>query len=417
MKDRSRVRLAGRLAPVWPPVLLIFLAGCVTPVYVTQPQTSAGTQPPPSTQIGKEVIVSGGEGTEVLAEGVAAITASGAVDMARDQALRDALRKAVEQGVGTFIASETRVQNFQLLSDRIYSQASGYVSSYQILSETQEGSLYRVVIRARVKLDKIENDLAAIGILLAEQGRPRVMVLVKEVSSPASFTVTDQMMSQELVETMFIDAFQSKGFPVVDAATVQRNLNKEQLKKILEGDNATAVLLGLKTGAEIVVAGTYQRSNERKQVPYTGTIADFYKFKLSARAINAASSEVLGSCALTRETPFSEDEARRQAVDSASSSLIAKILAGWKKRANVTLIHADNATFEKVQKLKTEIQAKLRGVVSVVSRDLIGSTATLEIVSETSSQEILDGLATRGIAVPLEVKGLEGNRIEIRFKD
>ncbi len=417
MKAKRRLQLAGRFAPGWFPVLLIFLAGCVTPVYVTQPQTPAGTQPSPSAQTGKEVIVSGGEGTEVLAEGVAAIPATGAVDMARDQALRDALRKAVEQGVGTFIASETRVQNFQLISDRIYSQASGYVSSYQILSETQEGSLYRVVIRARVKLDKIENDLAAIGILLAEQGRPRVMVLVKEVSSPASFTVTDQMMSQELVETMFMDAFQSKGFPVVDAATVQKNLNKEQLKKILEGDNATAVLLGLKTGAEIVVAGTYQRSSERKQVPYTGTTADFYKFRLSARAINAASSEVLGSCALTRETPFSEDEARRQAVDSASSALIAKILAGWKKRANVTLILADNATFEKVQKLKTEIQAKLRGVVSVVSRDLIGSTATLEIVSETSSQEILDGLATRGIAVPLEVKGLEGNRIEIRFKD
>lgn len=395
----------------------MLMVGCVTPVYVTQPATPVRTQSSQPVQPGREVIVSGGEGTEVLAEGVAALPSTGAVDMARDQALRDALRKAVEQGVGTFVSSESRVQNFQLISDRIISQANGYVSSYSVVTEGQEGSLYRVVIRAKVKLDRIEDDLAAIGILLTEQGRPRVMVLVKEVSSPTSFTITDQMMSQELVETMLIDAFQSKGFPVVEAATVQKNLGKEQLKRILEGDNAAATLLGLKTGAEIVVAGTYQRSSEQKQVPYSGTAADFYKVRLSARAVNAASSEVLGSCALTKEVPFSEDEARRQAADSAGSALISKILAGWKKRSNVTLIAAHNATFERAQKLKSEIQSKLRGVLSVVSRDLVGSTATLEIVSETSSQEVLDGLTTRGISIPFEVKGLEGNRIEIRFKD
>ena len=53
----------------------------------------------------------------------------------------------------------------------------------------------------------------------------------------------------------------------------------------------------------------------------------------------------------------------------------------------------------------------------VISRDLVGSTATLEVISETSSQEVFDGLTTRGIGVEFEVKGFSGNRIEIRFKD
>ncbi len=393
-------------------VLLVF-GRCMYPVS----STSAPRPTLPAGQTSAEVVVSGGEGTEVLAEGMAALPTQGGVDIARDNALKDALRKAVEQGVGSLVSSETRVQNFQLISDRIYAKSTGYVSSYRVVTEGLEGATYRVVLRAKVKTDQIQDDLAAIGILLYERGRPRVLVLVKEVPSPTNFAISDQMMSQEMVETMIMDAFQSKGFPVVDAALVRKNLEKEQLKKLLEGDNTAAVMLGLRTGAEVVVAGTVQRSSENKQVGLAGTSAEFYKVKLAARAINAASSEVLGSCAFTREVPFSEDEARRQAADSAASALISKILAGWKKRENVTIIVADNATFERVQQLKTEIQAKLRGVVTVVSRDLVGTNATIEVVSETGSPEILDGLTTRGIAVPFEVKGFEGNRIEIRFKD
>jgi len=47
----------------------------------------------------------------------------GRKDIARDHAIKDALRKAVEQAVGTFIFSETVVENYEVLSDRIYSKA------------------------------------------------------------------------------------------------------------------------------------------------------------------------------------------------------------------------------------------------------------------------------------------------------
>ena len=58
---------------------------------------------------------------DILAEGVGAVVA-GNQAKARDEALRDAMRKAIEQAVGTVISSETIVENFQLLSDRIYTQ-------------------------------------------------------------------------------------------------------------------------------------------------------------------------------------------------------------------------------------------------------------------------------------------------------
>jgi hypothetical protein len=71
---------------------------------------------------------------EVMVEGVSSIE-GGRKDIARDHAIKDALRKAVEQAVGTFISSETVVENYEVLSDRIYSKAEGYVAEYKVLRE------------------------------------------------------------------------------------------------------------------------------------------------------------------------------------------------------------------------------------------------------------------------------------------
>ncbi len=396
--------------------VLLLVTGCMAPSYVT-PAGQSSSAPTTATPAGsQEVVVQGGEGVEVLAEGAAALPSAGGADIARDQALADALRKAVEQAVETFINSETKVENFQLLSDRIYSQSSGYVSSYRVVTEGLEGALYRVVVRARVKTDNLENDLAAIGILVREQGRPRIMVVVKDVTRGMDVFGPDQM-NQTMLETRIIYRFQSKGFPVVDAATVERNLAREQLKKVLAGDQQAAAELGLRSGAEIIVAGTVEYASRRTQDPYLEEITDFYKTSVSARAINTETAEVLGAAALYRDVPFSRDQSREQAADSAAAELIAKILSGWKKRENVTVIAAANASFEKVQQLAGEIRAKLRGVITVVTRDLVGTNATIEVLSETSSQEVRDGLVTRGITVGFEVTGFAGNRVEIRFKD
>jgi hypothetical protein len=109
---------------------------------------------------------------EVMVEGVSSIE-GGRKDIARDHAIKDALRKAVEQAVGTFISSETVVENYEVLSDRIYSKAEGYVAEYKVLREKVEGDLYRVLISAKVKMGDIKDDLKAIGILVEYLGRPR----------------------------------------------------------------------------------------------------------------------------------------------------------------------------------------------------------------------------------------------------
>jgi hypothetical protein len=70
----------------------------------------------------------GQQSQTVTAEGVGAVFGNDRA-IARDQAIQDALRKAVEQAVGTLVSSETMVQNFQTLNDKIYTQTQGYIQS------------------------------------------------------------------------------------------------------------------------------------------------------------------------------------------------------------------------------------------------------------------------------------------------
>src|SRR5688572_5551513 len=85
---------------------------------------------------------------EVEVEGVAAVV-NNDVAIARDRAIDDAKRKAVEQVAGAQVSSESITENFQLVEDKIYSRAAGFVKNYKILSELKDQSgVYHVKIQA-----------------------------------------------------------------------------------------------------------------------------------------------------------------------------------------------------------------------------------------------------------------------------
>ena len=74
----------------------------------------------------------------ITAEGVVAVTGEN-MAIAREKAIDDALRRAVEQAVGTMISSDTMTNNFAVVHDKILAQTSGYVKSYQIIKEERVG--------------------------------------------------------------------------------------------------------------------------------------------------------------------------------------------------------------------------------------------------------------------------------------
>lgn len=110
------------------------------------------------------------ESKTVTAEGVAAIQGN-ARDIARDAAIDDAQKRAVEQAIGILIESRTQVENYQLINDKILSQTKGYIKRYNVAGVTEDSGLLRVRINADVALSKLADDLSAIGILISQMHR------------------------------------------------------------------------------------------------------------------------------------------------------------------------------------------------------------------------------------------------------
>ena len=326
---------------------------------------------------------------EVLVEGVASYE-GGRKDVARDRAIKDALRKAVEQGVGTLISSETVVENYEVLKDRIYSKAEGYVAEYRVLRERAEDGLYRVLVRAKVKLGDIKRDLRAIGILVEERGRPRTMVLIGD----------------EDVRAMVEERLLSLNFPLVDYETVARNTEKDVLDAALKGDRRLARKVAMRNGAEIYVIGSL-RSEEKL---YEGK--KVYHVRLRLKAVESATGEMLASVFVSKKVPFDESEAKRYAVEEAVERLTDAVLSRWKAGVVIHL-KVEGIPPAKVEALKNEIYGKVRGIRAVYERERYGKYVLLELTTDTSPQEVLNDLQR---IRHLKVVEYEGQSVRARYR-
>ncbi len=136
-----------------------------------------------------------GEETFVTSEGVAEIR-QGAVNIARDAAVEDAQKKAVEQAIGICIGSLTQVENYRLISDKILSQVKRYIIRYNLVDERNEENLLRVKINAEVSLGKLSNDLSAIGIRKGAGGARSVTIIITGLTKAQFAKFKDVLLNQ-----------------------------------------------------------------------------------------------------------------------------------------------------------------------------------------------------------------------------
>jgi len=167
---------------------------------------------------------------------------------AREAAVEDALRQAVEAGAGVLIASETKVENFQLIKDVIYTKSAGLVETYKVLRENpnQQG-LYAVRIEAIVSRGTLNTQLEAWKTLIRRKGWPRLMVVGSVDKRPFDMLLTARV--QGLMER--------RGLTVVDWTVLNENQRRAaERAAISDGDLVKAALISQEIGADyLVIAG------------------------------------------------------------------------------------------------------------------------------------------------------------------
>jgi hypothetical protein len=195
------------------------------------------------------------QNTKVVAEGISGTSF--------DAAVRNAQRSAIEQGASVFIHSQTEVENFQLIKDKMFSHTEGYLAGYEILEKKREDEFYRVKIEATVALNKVKNDLIALKIILESLERPKLMVLVEESYKRSGFE------GMHLAETEMVSLLEAKGFEIVDKDQLALARQQDQAKLALAGNMEVAKTLGLLFDAQYVLLGKAVVRESREAVAYT----------------------------------------------------------------------------------------------------------------------------------------------------
>ncbi len=359
----------------------------------------------------------------VTAEGVASVN-QGALDIARDSAIEDAQKRAVEQAIGIMIDSQTQVENYQVISDKILSQIKGYITRYKVLGENQDSGLLRVKISADVAMGKLTDDLTAVGILMGQMHKPRTMILIAEQNIGNTLYAWwmdphagDSDMS--VVEHAFMDKFTEKGFEFIDHEIASKEIKVTSAYRVANLTATQAKTLGKQAEAEVVIIG----KAVAKLYGEVGGGMKSVQADLTAKAVRIDTGQVIASttqhAAGVHITDISAgNEALRKVGNLAADDLMTKILTMYSREVGGTrpvTITVNGLNKIQFVKFKDVLRNQVRGIKDLHERSFTGTTARISVDSKSSAQLLSDELVLKDFGTfSVEVLGSTANSLELQ---
>jgi len=347
-------------------------------------------------------------------EGSAALTGDTVTPGVRQTALLDAMRLAIEQGVGLYINSETMTNNYELVHDKILTRAKGYVRKYDTLSERTQDGVFYLKIQADVNERKIKDDLAALQILQSAKRNPRVMVIItgdKNSGNSGTIAAAENEMIKRLIK---------KEFQVIDSAIVDQYRNTSQAQDAYAGNNQAAQYLGKKAGAEIVIIGEAAAEGSADN-NLAGMVSA--KANVSARAIRSdTGSVIISDDKDAAVVDLTVTTAGKKAIIKASGqladSLILQISEKWGQEvANGNIIHlvVKGVSFEQLQNLEEYLKDKINGVKNLDRRNYDGKAgkAEIDLLYQYDAQTLAEQLGTQTY---IKLLHQSANQIELEIQ-
>ena len=363
---------------------------------------------------------------EVVATGLGSIVGND-VAHARDDAIEDALRKGVEDALGLLVKAETRVEDFQLIEDNIYSKTQGYIQKYDIVSEGKRNEqLYEVKVKAVVKMADLKDDYEGIKTMIRRKNTPRMMIMIEErnIGETPDFShyIEADMNTAELTLTK---AFMEKGFKFVDQATIKRNLDSEKAAAILEGDVNQAAILGKSVGAEIVLTG--KALAKATVMEAFGISQRSQQATVTVKAIRTDTGDIIATSSGQGAYPHIDDviggtKAIEKACSKMSEDLITQILDRWQadisSGATLTLKVKGVKDFDQLNKFKSALKYYVRGLQGVTQREWEEGYSVLEVEMKGTSEDLAQRLSEKNIEGTLvKVIGMSQNSVTVQLSE
>jgi hypothetical protein len=332
----------------------------------------------------------------------------------RQDALLQAKRAAVEEGIGVVLSSETEVENFMLKKDKVITRSFGAVRSFTLLKEEINDGTWYVGIRAVVSLDSITADLMALKILLVSMDKPRIMVLIEEENGQSA-------------ESTVVDYLQGKGFELIDPAQAAALMAKDDpfIRKAIDGDPVAAARLGAENGAEYVVVGSVRKSLMENEV-INGSGMKSGQAGLTVKVVNCSSGRIVATKSATgAAVHVAEDIAQAQAAAKAATALMDEklfeaIVTSFQDTinngANFDVVISGIKSYS-LQKIATRILEDTEGVVSVTKRTFGDGRLELSVLFKGSVDTLCDRIDSKAVdEAKLLVTNVAGNRVALNLQ-
>ncbi len=331
------------------------------------------------------------------------------LDIARDKAVDNAMRTAVERVVGVMVTGSTEVENFQLKLDRILSESKGFIDNYKITSEKRSGDSYEVSIEAEVVTGRLQDRMKAVELVMTRKSKPRVMVIFSEQAQKDA--IAEAAMSKYLL---------SKGFKLVDAQTVKKGRGDMNITST-SGNEKILSALAQRYGAEIVVAGSVDAASNSFTV--SGIEMFTNKVNVSAKVINGDTGDVIATDNESLSAPGPKGDIRKiteDAVGKLTGKIVEETLERWSSELTntltVKLIVSGLGDYQTLLSFKDHLPLVVKGFKTLYQRSYQRGEADLDMEIKGDIQGLADDLAALVLnGKKLKILELTPNKIGATF--
>ncbi|MFQ5501207.1 MAG: hypothetical protein ACE5EQ_02780 [Phycisphaerae bacterium] len=321
-----------------------------------------------------------------------------------DGAVKDALRKAVEQGGKNEIASRSKTRDYALEYDVVLSRASGLVSDYKMIGRPREANgIVTVEIEAKVKKGIIDATWADVAIELKKLGRPKIMVMFTEVihdlERPEGSREIVQRSSS--VGTTIKRKLQKLGFKLKDAAQMKAIKEKKAELASAEDDTATLKALASSYGAAIIIKGQSRATGpDKKQTP--AGLLNMWESDVTIAGLWTETGDMIFSNAPdpTRggsrvAGPAGARQTLKKAGEILGKAVVYDLLEAWTRGTaggvgDVIVEVRDVASVRQAIAIKKAL-VKISGVEEVTKEGVKG-TVTFTVATAQGAEEFLEAL-------------------------
>ena len=322
------------------------------------------------------------------------------VGVDKDSAVRDAMRNAVENVIGTYIDSRTLVDKSVVALDEIYAKSQGFVKNINILNENRYGGEYRVTARIDVDTNPNAQLMNRLNmIMLLNDPRIAVVVVEKAVDENMGGTrlstddVTESAMNEKLLDLGFTHIVDPQVVAKLKVSSIISGFFNGENNFVDEGDNygIDYLVLGKANTASIKIMLPGKDGGDNVETLLTTGRAD-----LSIRIIKFDTGDIVSTYNVEGQAVDNSGAfATKKALKVAAVKACEKIETSFKKMVAQPFSGMKFIVSASDESLIDDLVVSLRktkGVQNVIVRDKNGEKTILEVESAQKPHALIKAL-------------------------